>query len=164
MPPPLNSYDRWPAWTTIAEYDDALAVQAYLNYYRHHRWFPESMLRTELESRCLSLGDDYRKNQIIKKDPMGTGTCTPKILQAIQQSEKEWNSDVNADVRAILGNTHDPDELRKVLYAFCESVRQRIDQLMEVPECIPINRCPACSRVVRTPIAKQCMWCKHDWH
>jgi hypothetical protein len=27
-----------------------------------------------------------------------------------------------------------------------------------------INRCPRCHRIVRTPSAKQCLWCKHDWH
>lgn len=27
-----------------------------------------------------------------------------------------------------------------------------------------INRCPACRRVVRTPKARQCFWCGHDWH
>ena len=29
---------------------------------------------------------------------------------------------------------------------------------------IEINRCPACSRIVRTHLAKQCLWCGHDWH
>jgi hypothetical protein len=27
-----------------------------------------------------------------------------------------------------------------------------------------INRCPRCDRVVRTPQARQCFWCGHDWH
>lgn len=27
-----------------------------------------------------------------------------------------------------------------------------------------INRCPRCSRIVRTALAKQCLWCGHDWH
>jgi hypothetical protein len=27
-----------------------------------------------------------------------------------------------------------------------------------------INRCPRCHRVVRTPLARQCFWCGHDWH
>jgi hypothetical protein len=27
-----------------------------------------------------------------------------------------------------------------------------------------INRCPKCNRVVRTPLAQQCLWCGHDWH
>ena len=27
-----------------------------------------------------------------------------------------------------------------------------------------INRCPMCNRIARTPLAKQCHWCRHDWH
>jgi hypothetical protein len=26
------------------------------------------------------------------------------------------------------------------------------------------NRCPKCNRIVRTPHARQCLWCGHDWH
>jgi hypothetical protein len=26
-----------------------------------------------------------------------------------------------------------------------------------------INRCPECGRVVRTPQARQCLWCNHVW-
>ena len=27
-----------------------------------------------------------------------------------------------------------------------------------------VNRCPQCHRIVRTPLARQCRWCGHDWH
>jgi hypothetical protein len=27
-----------------------------------------------------------------------------------------------------------------------------------------VRRCPRCNRVARTPKAKQCFWCGHDWH
>jgi len=26
------------------------------------------------------------------------------------------------------------------------------------------NRCPACGKLARTPTAKQCRYCRHDWH
>ncbi len=29
---------------------------------------------------------------------------------------------------------------------------------------LKIKRCPKCSRIVRTPLAQQCLWCGHDWH
>jgi hypothetical protein len=29
---------------------------------------------------------------------------------------------------------------------------------------VSINRCPECRRIVLSPGAKQCLWCKHDWH
>lgn len=36
--------------------------------------------------------------------------------------------------------------------------------VVEQPEELLINRCPACDRVVATPRARQCLWCGHDWH
>jgi hypothetical protein len=29
---------------------------------------------------------------------------------------------------------------------------------------IHVNRCPRCGEVAKTPKAKQCRFCKHDWH
>jgi hypothetical protein len=26
------------------------------------------------------------------------------------------------------------------------------------------KRCPKCDRIARTPEAKQCLWCGHNWH
>ena len=46
--------------------------------------------------------------------------------------------------------------------AFRERVYRRI--LSELVGLGLINRCPACRRVVRTPQARQCFWCGHDWH
>ena len=45
--------------------------------------------------------------------------------------------------------------------AFRRSVCRRI--LTERGDEI-INRCPRCQHVVRTPAARQCFWCGHDWH
>jgi hypothetical protein len=37
--------------------------------------------------------------------------------------------------------------------------------LLADPRCQAlINRCPRCQRVVATPKARQCLWCKYDWH
>jgi hypothetical protein len=38
----------------------------------------------------------------------------------------------------------------------CRILSERGDEI--------INRCPRCHRVVRTPKARQCFWCGHDWH
>ena len=27
-----------------------------------------------------------------------------------------------------------------------------------------VARCPQCNRILRTPNARQCRWCYHDWH
>jgi hypothetical protein len=36
--------------------------------------------------------------------------------------------------------------------------------LNEQPGEVYINLCPECGRLARTPYAKQCRFCKHDWH
>jgi hypothetical protein len=46
--------------------------------------------------------------------------------------------------------------------AFRRRVRDRI--LSEHRSDVFVNRCPRCERVVRTPTARQCFWCGHDWH
>jgi hypothetical protein len=46
--------------------------------------------------------------------------------------------------------------------AFCRRVRDRL--LAEQADALFINRCPACGRIVRTPLARQCFWCGFDWH
>lgn len=47
-----------------------------------------------------------------------------------------------------------------------ESFRRRIaDQLLQDPDVpLRIHRCPKCARVLRTPLARQCWRCGHDWH
>ncbi len=34
----------------------------------------------------------------------------------------------------------------------------------EHPNDIHLNLCPRCGEIARTPQAKQCRWCGHDWH
>lgn len=46
--------------------------------------------------------------------------------------------------------------------AFCRRVRDRL--LAERADELFINRCPMCGRIVRTPLARQCLWCGFDWH
>jgi len=31
-------------------------------------------------------------------------------------------------------------------------------------EKLPLNLCPACRKIARTPQARQCRFCGHDWH
>lgn len=35
--------------------------------------------------------------------------------------------------------------------------------LKENSEMVYLNFCPECGRLARTPFAKQCRYCKHDW-
>lgn len=45
---------------------------------------------------------------------------------------------------------------------FYEQVRDRI--LDDHADEVFVNRCPECDHVVRTPRARLCLWCGHDWH
>jgi hypothetical protein len=50
----------------------------------------------------------------------------------------------------------------KGLDQFLADVRDRI--LREHPSDVFINRCPRCHALTRTPQAKWCPTCGHDWH
>jgi hypothetical protein len=45
---------------------------------------------------------------------------------------------------------------------FKKNVANRI--LTERPKEVFINNCPKCGKLARTPLAKQCRFCGHDWH
>jgi len=45
---------------------------------------------------------------------------------------------------------------------FCRDIAARV--LLEHAAELVLNRCPRCDRIVRTPRARQCLWCFHDWH
>jgi hypothetical protein len=57
-------------------------------------------------------------------------------------------------------------EVESALVNGPESFRRQVCQrlLTYFDSEIFVNRCPQCQRVVRTPRAKQCFWCGHDWH
>jgi len=64
---------------------------------------------------------------------------------------RHWATPKDPDVLAALEQGHD---------AFQVAVRDRV--VRDHPQAIV--RCPKCARVLRTPRARQCMWCLHDWH
>ncbi len=63
------------------------------------------------------------------------------------------------------GAENDPkvlDALSDGVENFRVRVRDRV--LREQSHQVFINRCPSCKRIVRTPRAKQCLWCGQAWH
>jgi hypothetical protein len=61
--------------------------------------------------------------------------------------------------------TSDPEVLRLMtdgVDAFLLRVRDRI--LRDYPQQVVLNYCPKCGGLAKTPRAKQCRWCHHDWH
>lgn len=57
------------------------------------------------------------------------------------------------EVLKLLDNGY--DEFKKVSAA--KILREHGDQVF-------INNCPKCGRLARTPLAKQCRHCGHNWH
>lgn len=63
------------------------------------------------------------------------------------------------------GLTDDPavqDLLKDGYDAFELNVANRI--IAECSEKVFLNKCPKCGKLARTPYARQCRFCHHDWH
>lgn len=67
-------------------------------------------------------------------------------------TEKGWLSN-NEDVLDLLKDGIDK---------FRENTAKRI--FSEHPEVLNFNYCSECGELARTPFAKQCRSCGHDWH
>lgn len=65
---------------------------------------------------------------------------------------KGWISDEN-EVKELL---------RKGFEKFKQDIAIRIFENHK--EELDLNLCPKCLKITRTPSAKQCMFCHHDWH
>ncbi len=61
----------------------------------------------------------------------------------------------------------DNEEVNRLLeggdHAFQDRVVDRVIQA-EASGKMTINRCPECKQVARSKLARQCLWCGHDWH
>src|SRR5262249_33724063 len=70
-----------------------------------------------------------------------------------------------AGILEKLGEVGEP-EIEAALAEGLESYRRRIARrlLQERGPELNLNRCPRCNCVTRTPKARQCFWCSHDWH
>ena len=66
--------------------------------------------------------------------------------------DKGWISE-RPDIKEFLKDGYEEFEL---------NVARRI--MKEVPEKVFLNNCPKCSKLARTPFARQCRHCGHSWH
>lgn len=61
--------------------------------------------------------------------------------------------------------TNDPKVLELLENGYTEFRQNVIERIYnEHYSEIEFNRCPKCKGVARTPKAKQCRYCRHDWH
>ncbi|TWU01057.1 hypothetical protein Pla52n_44280 [Stieleria varia] len=120
---------------TADTYDDDVALRAYVLQHFPH-------LMTPLERRVT----EYSA-------PIVGDSDHPKILKLHEYLEER---DGHVDDADVLTAFQDPHEDR-VANAVDRVLETRRDDLIE-------NRCSQCQRLVRTPVAKQCLWCGYDWH
>ena len=63
------------------------------------------------------------------------------------------------------GHVNDQDVIAAFEIPYSERKRSALDRVLtEKREFIHENRCLRCHRLLRTPVARQCLWCGHDWH
>jgi hypothetical protein len=68
-----------------------------------------------------------------------------------------YDAEVDDEIRALIGNSLED------VFEFQRRVAARINAELAAGELRP-NRCPACNCIVKTPQARQCLRCGHDWH
>ena len=114
------------------------------------------------------MGDEYDENSLLTEYVWSHGTPYMTKFEmpgwkTVDSREKRQNTEHEQMQRLLEENFgHENDSavveaLRHGRLKFMESVRDRV--LRENLEIV--NRCP---ELARTPTAKQCRWCGHDWH
>jgi hypothetical protein len=113
---------------------------------RNRRYF-----MTPFEERAERIGVMREKARARIRESQGTPSAwTNELLD-------EYEAQTDDTVRDAIGN--DLDSFVK----FQQEVTDRINTAFSRGELRPI-RCPDCRRVVKTPEARQCLWCGYDWH
>lgn len=142
MLPPRRTSDQHYGWllksptAAVSEYDDASALTEYV--WRHYSYL---LSATEARAGLYSAPLDHDA-AIEAKGPV-FADYLDRTYGRVQMSE----------LRAELQHG------RADLY---HRARDRI--LSEHKDAVFLNRCPKCNRIVRSPTAKQCLWCRHNWH
>ncbi len=61
--------------------------------------------------------------------------------------------------------TDDPAVLNYLKDGYIQFVLTCAERILaDHPDEVFLNLCPQCSKLARTPFAKQCRFCGHDWH
>ena len=100
------------------------------------------------------------QEQLAHRHLTGTAKLTHGRTDAAAQREVENSSH---PVRELL--SRDPEVLRLAndgIDAFIVRTAQRI--VDEHSNEIAFNHCPRCGALAKTPKARQCRFCRHDWH
>lgn len=125
-----------PPKPSVSEYDDDAALTEYI-------WRYYQRLLTAAEARSGLYSAPMDRETAIEAKGVAFADDLDRTYGAVTSSELTF-------------------ELRDGRLALFQRARDRI--LREHASEVKVNRCPACGRIVRSPGAKQCLWCKHDWH
>lgn len=137
--PSLGSLTPTSIGVAMAEsYDERKELYRYVSCYKHE-------LMTPIECRAERLG------MLREKARASDSEAVRNMFMA------DYEAEADEELLRLIGD--DLDGVR----AFQARVAARIES--EIADGrMTINRCPNCNRVVRTPRARQCLWCGHDWH
>jgi hypothetical protein len=87
-----------------------------------------------------------------------------KHLFATEKAEKFKSQDLKTKILDDLG-TKDKEVLQLLDKGYEEFKRIAADKILKQhKDKVFINSCQRCERLARTPLAKQCRYCGHDWH
>ncbi|ACU60944.1 hypothetical protein [Chitinophaga pinensis] len=91
-------------------------------------------------------------DEAMAKQTMMYSLKTNSPAMRARMLEQKWISD-DPKILSMIADGHE---------ALKERIVDRIwkDHQFE----LELNFCPACKRIARTPTAKQCRFCSHDWH
>ena len=97
---------------------------------------------------CFSEAENAARAVIFTRKKASTFKSSSRKIELLKRIKDQEN---RSDVQELLA---------KGELAFIQKLSYRINQ--EHPEVVA--RCPKCTKVLRTPRARQCRWCLHDWH
>jgi hypothetical protein len=98
-------------------------------------------LMTDFERRCYRLGVMREKAE---------ASPSSRVAERLRAAWPEADTDV-------------PEALSDGVTALCQRIVNRVRR-EHGQGTLRLNRCPRCHRIARTPLAKQCFCCGHDWH
>jgi hypothetical protein len=88
-----------------------------------------------------------------------------KHLRALAKSENGTNIGMYKMLQQMSWISSDEEVLALVEGGF-EAFKQRVTERIFKAHGheLELNLCPECGKIARTPLARQCRFCLHDWH
>jgi len=100
------------------------------------------------------------KERLAQPHLIGTEKATRGRTDSAAQKEAK---SARSHLRELLSD--DPDVLELAGGGIEKFVQRTAERIMAAhPHEVYVNRCPRCGEVAKTPKARQCRFCMHDWH